>query len=47
MGYEEGLNYKWNINDVTKIWPEDEVPMIEVGEMTLNRNPLNYFAEVE
>ncbi|CAM3173211.1 catalase [Deinococcus saxicola] len=33
--------------DDTKIWPEDQFPMMAVGLMTLNRNPENYFAEVE
>ncbi|NGQ96587.1 catalase [Brevibacillus sp. SYP-B805] len=33
--------------DPTKVWPEDELPLIRVGQMILNRNPQNYFAEVE
>ncbi|MDB5236547.1 MAG: catalase [Hymenobacter sp.] len=33
--------------DDTKIWPEDQFPFLPVGMMTLNRNPENYFAEVE
>jgi catalase len=33
--------------DVTKTWSQKEFPLIEVGELELNRNPLNYFAEVE
>lgn len=33
--------------DDTKIWPEDQFPMMPVGMLTLNRNPENYFAEVE
>ena len=33
--------------DDTKIWPEDQFPPRPVGMMTLNRNPQNYFAEVE
>lgn len=33
--------------DVTKTWSQKEYPLIEVGEIELNRNPLNYFAEVE
>jgi len=41
------LKFKWNIFDVTKVWPHSDVPEIEVGKLTLNRNPLNYFAEVE
>ncbi|HZZ71886.1 MAG TPA: catalase [Pirellulales bacterium] len=33
--------------DDTKIWPEDKFPLRAVGKMVLNRNPVNYFAEVE
>jgi catalase len=33
--------------DDTKIWPEDQFPLLPVGKMVLNRNPENYFAEVE
>ncbi|MBA3713682.1 MAG: catalase [Pyrinomonadaceae bacterium] len=33
--------------DDTKIWPEDQFPMLPVGRMVLDRNPTNYFAEVE
>lgn len=33
--------------DDTKIWPKDEIPWLPVGRMVLNKNPGNYFAEVE
>lgn len=33
--------------DITKIWRHKEFPLIEVGVLELNRNPENYFAEVE
>ena len=33
--------------DDTKLWPEDQFPWLPVGKMTLNRNPENYFIEVE
>ena len=33
--------------DPTKTWPEDKFPLLPVGKMVLNRNPNNYFAEVE
>ncbi len=33
--------------DLTKVWPHKDYPLIEVGMMELNRNPENYFAEVE
>ncbi len=33
--------------DLTKVWPHKDYPLIEVGVMELNRNPDNYFADVE
>lgn len=33
--------------DDTKIWPEEQFPLMPVGRMVLDRNPQNYFAEVE
>lgn len=33
--------------DDTKIWPIDQFPFLPVGKMVLNKNPENYFAEVE
>ena len=37
----------YNPFDLTKIWPHGDYPLIEVGELTLDRNPENYFAEIE
>lgn len=37
----------YNPFDLTKIWPHSDYPLIEVGMLELNRNPENYFAEVE
>ena len=39
--------YEWNPFDLTKVWSHKEYPLIEVGELELNRNPENYFAQVE
>jgi catalase len=39
--------FRWNPFDLTKVWPHKEFPLVEVGMMELNRNPENYFAEVE
>jgi catalase len=44
---EQAEKFRWNIFDLTKIWPQDEVPLRPVGKLTLNRNPENYFAEIE
>lgn len=40
-------SFDFNPFDVTKVWPHGAYPLIEVGRMVLNRNPENYFAEVE
>ena len=37
----------YNPFDLTKVWPHADYPLIEVGVMTLNRNPENYFAQIE
>jgi catalase len=47
MTYEQAERTSFNPFDVTKVWPQAEFPLLEVGRMTLDRNPENYFAEVE
>jgi catalase len=47
MPAEEAKNYRFDIFDVTKVWPHQDYPPIDIGKMVLNRNPSNYFAEVE
>merc|ERR1711899_585070 len=47
MTFEEAENWKFNPFDLTKVWPHSEFPLIEVGKLKFNRNPRNYFAEVE
>ena len=47
MPEADAENYRWNPFDLTKVWPHADYPLIEVGIMELNRNPKNYFAEVE
>ncbi|SJZ69727.1 catalase [Novilysobacter spongiicola] len=37
----------WNPFDLTKVWPHADFPLIEVGVLELDRNPVNYFAEIE
>lgn len=44
---EDQLRYGFDILDPTKWVPEELVPVTPLGKMTLNRNPTNYFAEVE
>ncbi len=47
MPVEEAKSYHVNPFDLTKVWSHKDYPLIDVGVMELNRNPENYFAEVE
>ncbi len=47
MPYEDATAYRFNPFDLTKVWPHADYPLIEVGVMELNRNPENYFAQIE
>jgi catalase len=47
MTEAQARSHKHNPFDLTKVWPKADYPLIEVGEMVLNRYPENYFAEVE
>lgn len=47
MTEEQARNHRDDPFDLTKVWFKSEFPLIEVGEFELNRNPENYFADVE
>lgn len=47
MTSEQAETYRFDPFDITKVWPHGDFPLIPVGRMVLNRNPENYFAEVE
>src|SRR5258707_4867133 len=47
MPYEDAANYRFNPFDLTKVWPHADYPPITVGRFVLDRNPANYFAEIE
>lgn len=47
MPEKEAATYKVNPFDLTKVWNHSDYPLIEVGVVELNRNPENYFAEIE
>jgi len=47
MPEKDAESYAINPFDLTKVWPHKDYPLIEVGVMEFNRNPENYFAEVE
>lgn len=47
MTNEQAKAFKHNPFDLTKVWPHGEYPLIDVGVLELNKNPENYFADVE
>jgi len=47
MPEKEADTYRFNPFDLTKVWPHKDYPLIEVGMLELNRNPENYFSDVE
>jgi catalase len=47
MPFAEARTYRFNPFDLTKTWSHKDYPLIEVGTMTLDRNPQNFFAEIE
>lgn len=47
MPYEDAKSYRFNPFDLTKVWPHADYPLIKVGTMELNKNPENYFAQIE
>lgn len=47
MPEKEASQVPYNPFDLTKVWPHQDYPLTEVGVMELNRNPENFFAEVE
>jgi catalase len=47
MSEADAETTSYNPFDLTKVWPHKDFPLIDIGVMELNRNPENYFAEVE
>jgi catalase len=47
MPETDAKEYRWNPFDLTKVWPHADYPLIDVGVLEMNRNPENYFADVE
>jgi catalase len=47
MPFEEAKTYRFNPFDLTKVWPHGDYPLIEVGKMTLDRNPTDNHTEIE
>ncbi|WP_152185978.1 catalase [Segeticoccus rhizosphaerae] len=47
MPYDDAKTYRFNPFDLTKVWPHRDYPLIKVGTMTLNKNPENFFGDIE
>jgi catalase len=47
MPFADADNYRFNPFDLTKVWSQKDYPRVKVGTMTLNRNPENFFAQIE
>ena len=47
MPFEDAPTYRFNPFDLTKVWPHGDYPLVEVGRMTLDRNPTDNHAEIE
>lgn len=47
MTQQQAEEFEHSVFDLTKIWPHDRYPLRPVGKIVLNKNPSNYFAEIE
>ncbi|GGP52982.1 catalase [Streptomyces abikoensis] len=47
MPFGDAADYRFNPFDLTKVWPHGDYPLIEVGRMTLDRNPEDFFVHIE
>ncbi|WP_438352644.1 catalase [Microbacterium sp. CJ88] len=47
MPYADAASYRFNPFDLTKVWPHADYPLRPVGVLTLDRNPENFFAQIE
>jgi catalase len=47
MPYEDAATYRYDPFDVTKVWRYKDYPLVPIGRLVLDRNPQNFFAEIE
>lgn len=47
MDPKEAEEYRWNIFDMTRVWPHKDYPLRPIGKVTLNQNPNNFFEDIE
>jgi catalase len=47
MPFDDAPGYRFNPFDLTKVWPHTDYPLVEVGRMTLDRNPVDNHSQIE
>jgi catalase len=47
MDPKDAETYRWNIFDITRVWPHKDYPLRPIGRLVLNRNPDNHFQDNE
>jgi catalase len=47
MPFADAADYRFNPFDLTKVWPHGDYPLVKVGRLVLDRNPDNFFAQIE
>lgn len=47
MTQEQAEQFRYSVFDLTKVWPHEDFPLRPIGKIVLNKNPENYFAEIE
>lgn len=47
MTPQQAESFRYNVLDLTKVWPHKEFPLRPIGKIVLDENPQNYFAEIE
>ncbi|SDO18766.1 catalase [Vreelandella arcis] len=47
MPFDDAKTYRINPFDLTKVWPHEDYPTIEVGKLTLNENPTDFHSQIE
>jgi len=47
MPFDDAKTYRFNPFDITKVWPHEDYPLIEVGKLTLDRNVTDFHTEIE
>lgn len=47
MPFDDAKDYRFNPFDLTKVWPHEDYPLMEVGKLTLDRNPTDHHSEIE